>query len=45
MAADELAALPPADNTDTDAPTADGPAPLLNTPLGELDIDLDLDRT
>ena len=49
VAADELAALPPEDDTDTDtdAPAPDSPAPPPSTPLGAVDFDLDrdLDRT
>ncbi len=53
VAADELAALPPEDDTDTDtdAPAPDSPAPPPSTPLGAVDLDLyldldrDLDRT
>ncbi|MCH8992933.1 MAG: ABC transporter ATP-binding protein [Acidobacteria bacterium] len=46
VAADELAALPPEDDTDTDtdAPAPDSPAPPPSTPLGAVDFDLDLDR-
>ena len=46
VAADEIAALPPENDgdTDSDAPAANSPASPPSTPLGDLDLDLNLDR-